>query len=276
MSDQSDEIYGRAWEDAHIGGYVIERMFESIKYLLKDNRWQRVGKGFEHPDDFMASLKFDNVRMLAHQRKDLIRLIKAAMPEVTQRAIAETLGVGRGTVHRDLAPFGAKHEDGTREGAGDSAPFGAKGTNLAVHFSTETDEWETPQKLYDVLNAEFHFTLDVCATPENAKCERFFAKDGLDEMWTGSCWMNPPYGDEIGDWIEKAYESSKIGATVVCLVPARVDTAWWWDYCRFGEVRFIRGRLKFGGAEHSAPFPSVVVVFPRKPQVIWWEGWNAK
>jgi phage N-6-adenine-methyltransferase len=136
-------------------------------------------------------------------------------------------------------------------------------TKMAVHFSSETDEWPTPQDFFDKLNEEFHFTLDVCATPENAKCPRYFTKseNGLLQKWEGICWMNPPYGREIGQWVKKAYESAIGGATVVCLLPARTDTSWWHDYCMKGEVRFIRGRLKFGGASENAPFPSAVVIF---------------
>ncbi len=136
-------------------------------------------------------------------------------------------------------------------------------TKMAVHFSSETDEWETPQDFFDRLNEEFHFTLDVCATPENAKCSKFFTKreNGLLQKWTGVCWMNPPYGREIGKWVQKAYESALEGATVVCLLPARTDTAWWHDYCMKGEIRFVRGRLKFGNATENAPFPSAVVIF---------------
>jgi phage N-6-adenine-methyltransferase len=105
--------------------------------------------------------------------------------------------------------------------------------------------------------------VDVCATPDKAKCERFYSPeiDGLAQEWRGTCWMNPPYGRVIGQWVKKAFESSRDGATVVCLLPARTDTAWWHDYCQRGEVRFIRGRLKFVGATANAPFPSAVVVF---------------
>ena len=98
---------------------------------------------------------------------------------------------------------------------------------------------------------------------QNAKCERFFTieDDGLLQDWQGRVWMNPPYGREIGRWMRKAYESSLAGATVVCLVPARTDTAWWHDYAAKGHVSFIRGRLKFGDAKNSAPFPNAVVTF---------------
>jgi phage N-6-adenine-methyltransferase len=135
--------------------------------------------------------------------------------------------------------------------------------NTAVHFSSATDLWSTPQDFFDKLHNEFGFETDVCASVENAKCERFFTKedDGLAQVWTGVCWMNPPYGREIKQWMEKAYKSSLDGATVVCLVPARTDTAWWHDYAAKGKVRFIRGRLKFGEHANSAPFPSAVVVF---------------
>lgn len=148
---------------------------------------------------------------------------------------------------------------------------------LGVHFSSDTGEWETPAELYTLADQEFGFELDVCATAENAKCETYFTRDddGLAQEWTGVCWMNPPYGSEIGRWVGKAYESAQAGATVVCLVPARVDTAWWWDYCRFGEVRFLRGRLRFGGADTGAPFPSAVVVFGRTPDTVYWNEWKA-
>ena len=130
-------------------------------------------------------------------------------------------------------------------------------------FTSRTDEWETPQSLFDALNEEFNFETDVCAFPENAKCDHFFTPemDGLSQDWTGVCWMNPPYGRKIGEWIKKAYESSVHGAVVVCLIPSRTDTKWWHDYCMKGEVRFIKGRLKFGGSKNSAPFPSAIVIF---------------
>lgn len=129
-------------------------------------------------------------------------------------------------------------------------------------FSSATDEWETPQAFFDQLHAEFSFTLDACATPDNAKCGRFFTReqDALAQEWAGTVWMNPPYGRGIGQWVRKAYEAAQGGATVVCLLPARTDTRWWHDYCTKGEARFVRGRLKFGG-KSSAPFPSVVVIF---------------
>lgn len=134
---------------------------------------------------------------------------------------------------------------------------------MNVHFSSKTDLWYTPQAFFDDLNKEFCFELDVCATTDNAKCSRFFTEsdDGLQQKWSGVVWMNPPYGRTIGRWMQKAYESSLGGATVVCLVPSRTDTAWWHDYATKGEIRFIRGRLKFGGQKNSAPFPSAVVVF---------------
>jgi phage N-6-adenine-methyltransferase len=138
-------------------------------------------------------------------------------------------------------------------------------------FSSSSDNWATPQDFFDKLNEEFHFTLDVCATPENAKCERYFTPemDGLKQEWTGVCWCNPPYS-QIKQWIQKASESASNGATVVMLIPARTDTSYWHQYIwdtehhrpRPGvEVRFIKGRLKFGGSKNSAPFPSAVVIF---------------
>lgn len=130
-------------------------------------------------------------------------------------------------------------------------------------FSSKTDLWATPQDFFDEWDSKFGFTLDVCAIESNAKVPNYFTPelDGLEQDWTGICWMNPPYGRGIRDWVRKAYLSSLSGATVVCLVPARTDTSWWHDYCMKGEVYFIRGRLKFGLSKSNAPFPSAVVVF---------------
>ena len=130
-------------------------------------------------------------------------------------------------------------------------------------LSSNTDMWETPQALFDAYNSVYDFDIDVCAVPQNAKCERYFTPevDGLKQDWNGTCWMNPPYGRQIGKWVKKAYEESKNGSVIVCLLPARTDTAWFHDYCMRGKIEFLRGRLKFGGSTNSAPFPSCVVVF---------------
>lgn len=133
-----------------------------------------------------------------------------------------------------------------------------------VHFSSKTDLWSTPQKLFDALNEEFGpFDIDVCATHENAKCKKYYTKEdnGLMKPWEGRCFMNPPYGRSIGSWVQKAYKESLNGVFVVCLVPSRTDTAWWHDFVMKGRIRFLRGRLKFGDSQNSAPFPSAVVIF---------------
>jgi phage N-6-adenine-methyltransferase len=131
-------------------------------------------------------------------------------------------------------------------------------------MTSATDQWATPQDFFDQQNA-LHgpFDVDVCADITNAKCSVYFDKDidGLKQTWTGKCWMNPPYGRDIGKWMKKACESAGNGTTVVCLVPARTDTKWWHDYAVKGQITFIRGRLKFGGSKNSAPFPSALVVF---------------
>lgn len=131
-----------------------------------------------------------------------------------------------------------------------------------ARFTSNTDEWESPIDLFTALDREFHFTLDVCARSDNTKCERYLTKedDALSVAWRGVCWMNPPYGRTIGDWMKKAYLSALDGCTVVCLVPARTDTNWWHDYAMNGEIRFIRGRLRFNNYPSNAPFASAIVV----------------
>lgn len=140
--------------------------------------------------------------------------------------------------------------------------------NTDVMFSSKTDLWATPQYLFDRYNEQYLFNLDVCANSDNAKCDRFFTKDqdGLKQEWNGVCWMNPPYGREIGRWVKKAYESAQDGATVVALLPARTDTRWFHDYIyqmHGVEIEFIKGRLKFGDSKQNAPFPSMIVVFKK-------------
>ena len=136
---------------------------------------------------------------------------------------------------------------------------------MKVHYSSETNEWATPQNVFDVLNDEFNFMLDPCATKENAKTEKFFTieDDGLSQEWTETTFMNPPYGREIKKWVKKAYEESLKGTVVVCLIPARTDTSYWHEYIfeKACEIRFVKGRIKFGDSEQGAPFPSAVVVF---------------
>lgn len=133
-----------------------------------------------------------------------------------------------------------------------------------VYHQSNTAEWATPQTFFDQLDAEFGFTLDVAAQSWNAKCPRYFTEeqDGLAQVWDGVCWCNPPYGKVIAAWMAKAAQSAQEGATVVCLVPARTDTKWWQRYCVPPvEVRFVAGRLTFGGATNPAPFPNAVVIF---------------
>lgn len=139
---------------------------------------------------------------------------------------------------------------------------------MSIHFSSKTDLWATPQDFFKKLDEEFNFSLDVCANSDNAKCALFYTQDdnGLLKNWRSDaivCWMNPPYGKEIKAWMKKANEQCDLGCTVVCLVPARTDTIWWHDYCIQHEVRFIKGRLKFGGHKNNAPFPSALIIMQK-------------
>lgn len=164
--------------------------------------------------------------------------------------------------------------------------------NTDVHFSSNTDNWSTPEDFFQKLDEEFGFDLDPCASHENHKCDQYFTKedDGLSQDWSDhTVFMNPPYGEPenvcrpnckkktckerdhccteyvpgIIDWMKQAHTFAHAGAaTVVCLVPSRTDTKWWHEnVIEPGyEVRFVKGRLKFGGCKNSAPFPSAVVV----------------
>lgn len=123
-----------------------------------------------------------------------------------------------------------------------------------VHFMSQCLDWQTPRWVYSILNKEFNFDFDPC--PSNPTF------DGLSIEWGGTNFVNPPYGRELPKWIKKGYEEHLKGKTVVFLIPSRTDTRWWHDYImKADEIRFIKGRLKFGDATNSAPFPSAIVVF---------------
>lgn len=133
-------------------------------------------------------------------------------------------------------------------------------------FSSKSDEWETPQDFYNELNKEFAFTLDPCGTQENHKCKKFFTaeENGLLQDWGGGhrVFCNPPYS-KIAEWVEKAYrETRKDNTVVVLLIPSRTDTRYFQNYIYHrSEIRFVKGRLKFGQSKNSAPFPSMIVIF---------------
>jgi site-specific DNA-methyltransferase (adenine-specific) len=135
-------------------------------------------------------------------------------------------------------------------------------------LTSNRDNWETPQKLFDELNKEFNFTIDAAADAENHKCERYYTREesGLEKSWKGErVFLNPPYGRELPKWVKKAADEAKDKSTIiVMLIPARTDTQWFHDYIyKKAEIRFIKGRLKFGDGKKDAPFPSMVVIFRR-------------
>lgn len=147
-------------------------------------------------------------------------------------------------------------------------------TNLDPLFSSGKDDWETPHDLFYELNEEFHFTLDPCCTPETAKCEKYYTEkeNGLIQNWDGErVFCNPPYSSGMQDqWVRKCYEHGTKGYLAVMLIPARTDTKRFHDYIlnhENVEIRYIRGRLKFGDSSNSAPFPSMIVIFGRKGKV---------
>lgn len=134
---------------------------------------------------------------------------------------------------------------------------------LRKQFESATVEWPTPDSLWKPLHDEFCFTLDVCATDENAKCPKYYtrADDGLSQPWEGVCWMNPPYGREMVAWLKRAEAEKANGVTTVALIPSRTNTGWWHDIVMPNEVRFVRGRPKFGNADQGLPWPLAIVVF---------------
>lgn len=143
-------------------------------------------------------------------------------------------------------------------------------------FESVRQDWETPIELFDTINSEFNFTLDGAASETNKKCENYFSKDtdSMKVSWGSNVvWLNPPYGEKGGysikSWVEKSYKESLSGATVVMLIPARTNTNWFHDIClSHAEVRFIKGRPKFGGADHGLPQPLCYVIFKPPSKLI--------
>lgn len=143
-----------------------------------------------------------------------------------------------------------------------------------------SDEWETPQAFFDLLNKEFHFTLDAAASDENHKCDKYYTinTNGLIHSWKGeTVWINPPYGRQYPNWVKKAYQESEDNEVKsVLLIPARPDSRIWHDYIfpRAYEIRFIRGRLQFSNYNNSAKYPSAVIVFWNREnddRIIWYK-----
>lgn len=138
-------------------------------------------------------------------------------------------------------------------------------SNIDVHFSSKDQTWTTPKDFFNKLNDEFHFTLDAFASDENHLCESYFTEEqnALVQDWSGhTVFMNPPYGTALKHCVKKAYEESLKGTKIVMLIPSRTDTIYFHDYI-YGkaEIRFLRGRLKFGDGKNSAPFPSMVAIY---------------
>lgn len=258
------EMYERAgWEAL---GYSSWREYGQAEFGYSETRVYELLNAAKVERNVPAIAEMDGPVPEAALRP-LTKLPAEQQPEAWQRAVE---------VAKGNRPTGTQVAGVVAEMKGPGA--------MAVHYSSEKDDWETPPAFFAQLDEEFGFTLDVCATADNAKCARYFSpeEDGLAQDWGNNvCWMNPPYGRVvIKRWMKKAFEAAKAGATAVCLIPARTDTSsWWWEYVIRGEVRFIRGRIKFVGGNSSAPFPSAVVVFrpflPANGQaVIWWA--NAK
>lgn len=154
---------------------------------------------------------------------------------------------------------------------------------MSVHFSSKKHDRGTPWDFFDVVNEEFELDLDVCANDFNAKLPRFISpeQDAFKVDWNGRCWMNPPYGREIGKWMERAFRQAAYNPRceiICCLVPSRTDTVWWhqWVMQRAYQVRFIKGRLVFDEEPASAPFPSALVIYRNMYAITKYMGWDWK
>jgi len=146
-------------------------------------------------------------------------------------------------------------------------------TNTKAHSVgglTLGDTWATPDEVFKPLDAEFSFTLDPCATAQNARCEKYFTEDddGLSQSWFAErVFMNPPYGKKIYDWVAKAHEEARKGALIVGLLPNATGTSWFRanvSGLSGSDLRFHRGRIPFikpDGTKASPAFDSIIAVW---------------
>lgn len=137
-------------------------------------------------------------------------------------------------------------------------------------FKSKSTEYETPDDIFKPLQKEFNIILDVCATGKNKKCNKYYDIDiaAFKQDWykIGNAWMNPPFGKNLKKWVEKAYKESQKGIVVVCLLPVRSNTNWWHEYCMKGEIRFLRGEIKFNNMKRGLWLPFAIVIFkPKSP-----------
>ena len=189
-------------------------------------------------------------------RLGLTQVEAADQLKLTPRAVQHYEGGTRG-ISDQIAMLTFAVEGRHWRGHGTDRPKGSG----RDHFHDPRDVVETPWPFFRRLDGEFHFTLDVCALPPNAKCVRYFTPEvnGLAQRWSGVCWMNPPYFQgRIGAWLAKAYhEVQENDCVVVAFVHSAFDTTWWHDFVlRAAEIRFVRGRLASCGR-------AAIVVFRR-------------
>lgn len=155
--------------------------------------------------------------------------------------------------------------------------------NFDGKFTSAIQDWETPQMLFDILNNEFDFDIDLAASKDNTKCKLFYSleDDAFDHIWKGICWLNPPYGlktRNLKDWIKKAWdETRKEDCTVVMLIPTRTNTNWWHEYCmKASDIRFLRGRPKFNNSNHGLPQPLAIIIFRNAKSLINIESFDVR
>lgn len=270
----SKQAYRHEMEDADherlldqllgIKGMVILSGYASETYDQRLDGWERIEvatKCWSSPSDGGSD----------RQKGDRTEIIwvnpTAAEARSSAAALVDTKAARRPRSRRRRPRRDKSAESLAVKSKGDTVPDRFKGL-----FTSASEQWATPLDVYEPLHAEFGFTLDVCADRHNAKCDRYFTvqQDGLSQDWgRHTCWMNPPYGRGISLWMEKAFKSSRFGATVVCLIPARSDTRWWHQWVEGAdEVRHLQGRVRFvhpqNGDTNSAPFPSALVVYRRR------------
>tara|TARA_Y100000310_G_scaffold291080_1_gene318750 strand:+ start:1141 stop:2013 length:873 start_codon:yes stop_codon:yes gene_type:complete len=266
MNETTDMIYGKLLESAHMSGYSTDRACDDLEYLLEDDRWKSVGSGFDDINEFVKSLNSGAFKVPTDKRKKLAKKLEEL--EATQRATAHALGVSQKTIGRDLNPESSDSKEKVKPRPDNdlkSTPESYDSKTNEGLFSSDTNEWCTPNIIVErVVKALGSIDCDPCADPQKAiPARKHFVEsdDGLSKSWKGTIYMNPPYGSELHQWVNKLTSEYNDGGvtSAIALVPSRTDTKWFRglrDYPRC----FIWGRLRFNDS-NPAPFPSMAVYF---------------
>jgi phage N-6-adenine-methyltransferase len=283
MKENSNIIYGRLAEATHISGYSLERAMSEFEWLLEDNRWKEVGTGYDNINDFLKTLNFSEFKIAIEQRKKIAQKLKEL--EASQRATANTLGVGVGTINRDIdenVPNGTLKENiytNNKEVTDENVPFGTSSEDLLFtknkpHVSNNSgeNEWYTPSEYIEsARNVMGSINLDPASSDKAnkiVKAETIYTKedDGLTKSWYGNIWLNPPYSQPLISHFSNKLIEELSNIKQACILTNNASETEWYQQLmlRCDAICFIKGRVKFidlNGDATGAPLQGQTIMY---------------